>query len=45
MVHKLSREKTALFAPEGKKHWNRMPMGARNARAFFVAMRLEMKKE
>jgi hypothetical protein len=45
LVHKLSREKTAVFVPEGKKHWNRMPMGARNAHAFFVAMILEMKKE
>jgi hypothetical protein len=45
LVHKASREKTAFFVRDGKKHWNRMLMGARNAHSFFVAMILEMKKE
>jgi hypothetical protein len=45
MVNKMSREKTSFFTPEGKKHWNRMPMGTRNAHAFFICMILEMKKE
>jgi hypothetical protein len=45
LVNKASREKTAFFVHNGKKHWNHMPMGARNAHAFFVAMILEMKKE
>ena len=26
-LHKDAKEKTAFFTPEGKKHWNVMPMG------------------
>ena len=33
-----SKEKTAFFIPNGKKHFNSMPMGATNAHAAFVAM-------
>jgi hypothetical protein len=32
-----SKEKTAFFTPEGKKHFNVMPMGATNAHPAFVA--------
>jgi hypothetical protein len=33
-----SRDRSAFFTPNGKKHFNSMPMGAMNAHAFFVAM-------
>ncbi len=45
LLHKQSREKTAFFTPEGKKHWCRMPMGIMNAHAFFVAMLIQFKHE
>jgi hypothetical protein len=35
---KSSKDRTAFFSSNGKKHWNSMPMGAMNAHAFFVAM-------
>lgn len=37
-MNEQSKEKTAFFIPDGKKHFNSMPMGATNAHAFFVAM-------
>ena len=40
-----SKEKTAFYTPNGKKHWTRMPMGILNAHAFFTAMVVDMKKE
>lgn len=40
-----SKEKTAFFTPEGKKHWNALPMGIKNAHPFFVAMILDFKQE
>lgn len=40
-----SREKTAFFTPEGKKHWLVMPMGILNAHAFFVCMTTNFKQE
>jgi hypothetical protein len=41
-MNKESKDKTAFFIPNGKKHWNSMPMGAMNAHAFFVAMVAKM---
>jgi hypothetical protein len=38
-----SKEKTAFYTPNGKKHWTRMPMGILNAHAFFTAMVADMK--
>jgi hypothetical protein len=35
---KASKEKTGFFVPNGKKHWNVMPMGACNSHPAFVAM-------
>jgi hypothetical protein len=40
-----SKEKTAFYTPNGKKHWTRMPMGILNAHAFFTAMVADFKKE
>jgi hypothetical protein len=37
-MNQSSKEKTAFFIPNGKKHFNSMPMGATNAHAAFVAM-------
>ena len=42
---KESKEKTAFYTPNGKKHWTRMPMGILNAHAFFTAMVADMKNE
>ena len=44
-LHALSKEKTAFFIPDGKRHWNVMPMGILNAHAFFVCMTMQMKDE
>jgi hypothetical protein len=41
-MNKSSKDRTAFFSSNGKKHWNSMPMGAMNAHAFFVAMASEM---
>ena len=40
-----SKEKTAFFVPEGKKHFTVMPMGILNAHAFFVCVTIQFKKE
>ena len=37
-MNQASKEKTAFFTPDGKKHFNNMPMGATNAHPAFVAM-------
>jgi hypothetical protein len=37
-----SKENTVFFAPNGKKHFNSMPMGATNVHAAFVAMTAKM---
>jgi hypothetical protein len=37
-MNNASKEKTAFFTPDGKKHFNVMPMGATNAHPAFVAM-------
>ena len=37
-MNQSSKEKTAFFIPNGKKHFNSMPMGATNAHAAFVAV-------
>jgi hypothetical protein len=43
-LDKASRDKTAFYTPEGKKHWMVMPMGATNAQPFFIAMVGDMRK-
>src|SRR5210317_831761 len=40
-----SRERTAFYVPDGKKHWKVMPMGILNAHAFFVRMTVNFKIE
>ena len=37
-MNESSKDRTAFFTPNGKKHCNSMPIGAMNAHAFFVAM-------
>jgi hypothetical protein len=37
-MNQASKEKTAFFMPNGKKHFNSMRMGATNTHAAFVAM-------
>mmetsp|Transcript_13167 Transcript_13167/g.31418 ORF Transcript_13167/g.31418 Transcript_13167/m.31418 type:complete len:1848 (-) Transcript_13167:281-5824(-) len=44
-LHEDSKERTAFFTPDGKKHWLVMPMGILNAHAFFVCMTVNFKKE
>ena len=44
-VHEGSKDKTGFFTPDGKRHWKNMPMGIKNAAAFFVCMMLDMKRE
>jgi hypothetical protein len=39
-----SKEKTAFFTPDGKKHFNVMPMGAMNAHPAFVVMATKFKE-
>ncbi|CAJ1965610.1 unnamed protein product [Cylindrotheca closterium] len=40
-----SKEKTAFFVPDGKKHFLVMPMGILSAHAFFVCVTIQFKKE
>ncbi|CAJ1950406.1 unnamed protein product [Cylindrotheca closterium] len=40
-----SKEKTALFVPDGKQHFLVMPMGILSAHAFFVCVTIQFKKE
>ncbi|CAJ1946484.1 unnamed protein product, partial [Cylindrotheca closterium] len=40
-----SKEKTAFFVPDGKKHFLVMPMGILSAQAFFVCVTIQFKKE
>ena len=44
-LHEASKDKTAFYIPDGKRHWNVMPMGILNAHAYFVCMTMDMKKE
>jgi len=37
-VEEESKPKLAFFTPQGKKHWNCMPMGVLNAQSVFAAM-------
>jgi hypothetical protein len=39
-----SKLKMAFFIPEGKVHWNVLPMGVTNTLPFFVAFMVSMKK-
>jgi hypothetical protein len=39
-----SRDRTAFFTPNGKKHWTVMPMGFLNSHAIFVAMMEKLKE-
>jgi hypothetical protein len=39
-----SKEKTAFFTPDGKKHFSVMPMGATNSHPAFVAMATKFKE-
>jgi hypothetical protein len=41
-MNQASKEKTAFFIPNGKKHFNLIPMGATKAHAAFVAMASKM---
>jgi hypothetical protein len=41
-MNESSKDRTAFFVPDGKKHFNSMPMGATNAHAAFVAMVTKM---
>ena len=44
-LHEASRDKTAFFVPEGKKHWKVVPMGILNAHPCFCYVVGEMQKE
>jgi hypothetical protein len=44
-MNKKAKDKTAFFIPNGKKHFNSMPMGATNAHPFFVAMIAKMERK
>ena len=44
-MHENSKDKTAFFTPDGKKHFNRLPMGIKNVHAFFTAMVLNFRTE
>ena len=44
-LHEGSKSKTGFFAPNGKKRWSRMPMGALNSHATFCAMMEKLKKK
>jgi hypothetical protein len=45
LIEKNSREKTGFYTPTGKAHWRNMPMGIKNAAAYFVCVVLNMKTE
>ena len=38
ILNESSKDRAFFTPPNGKKHWNLMPMGAMNAHSFFVAM-------
>jgi len=44
-LSKMSKEKTAFLIPDGKMHWNAMPMGVMNALPFFVCIMMIMQEQ
>jgi hypothetical protein len=44
-LHEKSKEKTGFFIPNGKRHWTHLPMGIKNAAAFFVCVMMQLREE